>query len=290
MKKILLLLFIFLSHSFSVYSQDEVQSFVQQKAAPKEGLQAFMKEFVNKFDYKNADTIPNDVAEIKLRVKFIVEKDGSFNDITLVDDTYNFKNEVIRVLNEMPVWNAAMHEGRNVRSSFTLPITIRITPSAVTSPDEIVLKTPEEISTFNALLKSNKIDTDFFDLTCDCTLVRSSKNDELQTEEFLLYSQDNKASYTIAFRKMDLQQAQKELETVKSDAIRQKATVKNTKFNGIKTTEISINIPNGDYVDNYRMLFLYHNQYVIAVSVVSYKTQIADLLFDDLKENFKLKI
>ena len=122
-------------------------------------------------------------------------------------------------------------------------------------------------------------------------MAKSSKNDELQMEEFLLYSQDNKASYTIAFRKMDLQQAQKELETVKSDAVRQKAIVKNTKFNGIKATEISINIPNnGDYVDNYRMLFLYHNQHIIAINVASYKTQIADLLFDHLKENFKLKI
>ncbi len=94
----------------------------------------------------------------------------------------------------------------------------------------------------------------------------------------------------LSFRKMDLQQAQRELETVKSDAVRQKAIVKNTKFNGIKATEISINIPNGDYVDNYRMLFLYHNQHIVAVNVVSYKTQLADLLFKHLKENFKLKI
>lgn len=290
MKKILLLLFIFLAHSFSVYSQDEVQSFVQQKAAPKEGLQAFMKEFVNKFDYKNADTIPNDVAEIKLRVKFIVEKDGSFNDITLVDDTYNFKNEVIRVLNEMPVWNAAMHEGRNVRSSFTLPITIRITPSAVTSPDEIVLKNLEEINTFVTTLKSNKVETDYFDLTCNCSLARSSKNDELKSEEFYMPSQDQKASYNIAFRKLTSQQAKEEIETIENDAIKQNSVVKKVSFNGIDATEIHVNMPNGDYVNVYRMLFFYHNQYIVAVSVVSYKTQIADLLFDHLKQNFKLKI
>ena len=289
MKKILLLLLL-LIQNFSVFAQDEVKSFVQQKAYPKEGLQVFMKEFVNKFDYKNADKIPNDVTEIKLRVKFIVEKDGTFNDIKLLDDTYNFKNEVIRILNEMPVWNAAMHEGKNVRSSFTLPIIIRITPSEVTSPDEIVLKTSEEINTFNTSLKSNKVDTDYFDLTCDCTLARSSKNDELKSEDFYMTSQDQRASYNVTFRKVSSQQAKEEITTIEKDAANQKAVVKNIVFNGANATEIHVNIPNGDYVNVYRMLFFYHKEHVIAVSVASYKTQIADLLFDDLKENFKLKI
>lgn len=290
MKKTLLILFVFLTYNFSALAQDEVKSFVQQKAYPKEGLQVFMKEFVNKFDYKNADKIPNDVTEIKLRVKFIVEKDGTFNDIKLIDDTYNFKNEVIRILNEMPVWNAAMHEGKNVRSAFTLPITIRITPSEVTSPDEIVFKTPDEINTFKASLKSNKIDTDYFDLTCNCTLARSSKNDELKSEEFYMPSQDQTASYNVAFRKLSSQQAKEEIETIKSDAVKQNSVVKKVSFNGIEATELHVNVPNGDYVNVYRMLFFYHNEHVIAVSVVSYKKQIADLLFEHLKQNFKLKI
>lgn len=290
MRKILLLLLILIVNSFSVFAQDEVKSFVQQKAAPKEGLQTFMKEFVNKFDYKNADKIPNDVTEIKLRVKFIVEKDGTFNDIKLLDDTYNFKNEVIRILNEMPIWNAAMHEGKNVRSSFTLPITIRISPSEVTSPDEIVLKTPEEISTFNTSLKSNKVDTDYFDLICDCTLARSSKNDELKSEDFYMISQDQRASYNVTFRKVSSQQAKEEIAIIEKDAANQKAVVKNIVFNGANATEIHVNIPNGDYVNVYRMLFFYHKEHVVALSVASYKTQLADLLFKDLKENFKLKI
>jgi len=290
MKKTLLILFVFLTYNFSALAQDEVKSFVQQKAYPKEGLQVFMKEFVNKFDYKNADKIPNDVTEIKLRVKFIVEKDGTFNDIKLIDDTYNFKNEVIRILNEMPVWNAAMHEGKNVRSAFTLPKTIRITPSEVTSPDEIVFKTPDEINTFKASLKSNKVDTDYFDLTCNCTLARSSKNDELKSEEFYMPSQDQTASYNVAFRKLSSQQAKEEIETIKSDAVKQNSVVKKVSFNGIEATELHVNVPNGDYVNVYRMLFFYHNEHVIAVSVVSYKKQIADLLFEHLKQNFKLKI
>lgn len=282
MKKTLTLFLIFFITSFSAIAQEK-PIIPQKKAHPKEGLEVFYKNFINEF---KLPSVPKGIYEVTIRLKFIIEKDGSFSNIEVVDDNLNITEEAIRVLNIMPVWNAAVHEDKNVRSAFTLPIKIK-----VKDPDFNEFNNKEEKKAFLKTLYSNVVDTDYFNLECNCTLAKSSKNDELQMEEFLLYSQDNKASYTIAFRKMDLQQAQKELETVKSDAVRQKAIVKNTKFNGIKATEISINIPNnGDYVDNYRMLFLYHNQHIIAINVASYKTQIADLLFDHLKENFKLKI
>ncbi len=282
MKKTLTLFLMFFITSFSAVAQEK-PIIPQKKAHPKEGLEVFYKNFINEF---KLPSVPKGIYEVAIRLKFIIEKDGSFSNIEVVDDNLNITEEAIRVLNIMPVWNAAVHEGKNVRSAFTLPIKIK-----VKDPDFNEFNNKEEKKAFLKTLYSNVVDTDYFNLECNCTLAKSSKNDELQMEEFLLYSQDNKASYTIAFRKMDLQQAQKELETVKSDAVRQKAIVKNTKFNGIKATEISINIPNnGDYVDNYRMLFLYHNQHIIAINVASYKTQIADLLFDHLKENFKLKI
>lgn len=282
MKKTLTLFLIFFITSFSAIAQEK-PIIPQMKAHPKEGLEVFYKNFINEF---KLPSVPKGIYEVAIRLKFIIEKDGSFSNIEVVDDNLNITEEAIRVLNIMPVWNAAVHEGKSVRSAFTLPIKIK-----VKDPDFNEFNNKEEKKAFLKTLYSNVVDTDYFNLECNCTLAKSSKNDELQMEEFLLYSQDNKASYTIAFRKMDLQQAQKELETVKSDAVRQKAIVKNTKFNGIKATEISINIPNnGDYVDNYRMLFLYHNQHIIAINVASYKTQIADLLFDHLKENFKLKI
>lgn len=281
MKKILLILFVLLINNFSAFAQDK-SIIPQVKAQPKEGLEVFYKNFINEF---KLPSVPKGIYEVAIRLKFIVEKDGSFSNIEVVDDNLNITEEAIRVLKEMPIWNAAVYEGKYVRSSYTLPIKIK-----VKDPDSNEFNNKEEKKAFLKTLNTNVVDTDYFILECNCTLAKSSKNDALQTEEFLLYSQDNKASYTIAFRKMNLQEAQKELETVKSDAIRQKAKVKNTKFNGTKATEISINIPNGNYVDNYRMLFFYHNEYVIAVSVASYKTQIADLLFDDLKRNFKLKI
>lgn len=285
MKKILSLLLIIFISSFSAIAQEKIHSFVQQKASPKEGLQAFMKNFITEFNVPN---LPNEVKELKVRLKFIVEKDGSFSNIVVTDDKLNVGAEAIRVLKQMPSWNAAMHDGSNVRSSFILPITIKINNPEADANQPVYL-TEDAIKTFKDSLNSFLIDTDYFDLKCNCALVRSSKNDDLQSEEFIMQSQDNKATYNVALRKLNKEQAEKELETVKSEALKQNAKVNTVKFNGVSATEIIVNMPNGDYVDNYRMLFLYKKQYVVAVSVVSYKKQIADLLFGHLKHNFKLK-
>lgn len=109
MQKILFLLLITFAPVVSVLAQNENSSLVSEKARPIEGIQTFMEQFIEKFNYKNADKVPNDITEIKLRVKFIVEKDGTFNDINLVDDTYNFQKEVERVFSEMPIWKPAVY-------------------------------------------------------------------------------------------------------------------------------------------------------------------------------------
>lgn len=107
------------------FSEDEnkVHSFVQQKAAPNEGLAKFMQNYARKF---NAPDVGGNVTEIKVRLKFVVEKDGSFTDLQVLDDKQGVGNEAKRVLKAMPQWKPAQHNGKTVRSSFTLPITIKV--------------------------------------------------------------------------------------------------------------------------------------------------------------------
>ncbi len=108
------------------FSEDEnkVHSFVQQKAAPNEGLQAFFSSFIRKF---NAPDVGGNVNEISVRLKFVVEKDGSFTDVQVSGaDPHNMGREAIRVLKSMPKWKPAEHNGKKVRSSFTLPIKVRV--------------------------------------------------------------------------------------------------------------------------------------------------------------------
>ncbi len=104
--------------------ENKVWGFVQQKAAPNEGLEKFYQNFQRKF---NSPDVGGNVTEISVRLKFVVEKDGSFTDIQIAGpDPHNIGKEAIRVLKAMPKWKPAEHNGKTVRSNFTLPIKMRI--------------------------------------------------------------------------------------------------------------------------------------------------------------------
>lgn len=103
--------------------ENKVHSFVQQKAAPNEGLPKFMQNFSRKF---NAPDVGGNVKQIKVTLKFTVEKDGSFTDLQVLDDKQGVGNEAKRVLKSMPGWKPAQHNGKTVRSTFRLPITINV--------------------------------------------------------------------------------------------------------------------------------------------------------------------
>lgn len=96
---------------------------------PREGLAAFMQNFAREF--KAPENIKSD--EIKMRLKFIVETDGSFSNILTPQEYFKpdesylaLQEEAIRALKTMPEWKPAEHEGKIVRSTFTLPIKIRV--------------------------------------------------------------------------------------------------------------------------------------------------------------------
>ena len=104
--------------------ENKVYNFVSQKAVPNEGLERFYRNYGNRF---NAPDISGNVNEISLRLRFVVEKDGSFTDIKVVGpDPHGAGREAMRVLRSMPKWKPAQHNGKTVRSSFTLPIKIRV--------------------------------------------------------------------------------------------------------------------------------------------------------------------
>lgn len=102
---------------------DVVYVLKQNTAEPKEGFQKFYSNFAKKFSSQDLNTSAN---EIVVRVKFVVEKDGSFSDIQIIDDKFGVGKEAERILKTMPKWKAAHHNGRTVRSMFTLPIKIQL--------------------------------------------------------------------------------------------------------------------------------------------------------------------
>lgn len=61
----------------------------------------------------------------KVYVSFIIEKDGSINEIKILRDIgYGTGEEAIRVLKLSPNWKPGEQDGKKVRCSYGLPISI----------------------------------------------------------------------------------------------------------------------------------------------------------------------
>ncbi len=132
MKKILLFLLTF--YSFQTVQSQTVQSNPtvadDKNAYNTSGVEVIpvfpggIKEFYQ-FIGKNYQ-VPN-VPGLKGKViiSFVVEKDGSLNDIKVLRDIgYGTGIEAIRVLNLSPKWTPAEQNGQHVRCKYMLPLSI----------------------------------------------------------------------------------------------------------------------------------------------------------------------
>lgn len=291
MKQILFYIFITLISHQIVFSQEKnldenkVHSFVQQKAAPKEGLQVFYENFISEFKVPD---VSSDVTEIKVRLKFVVEKDGSFSDIKILEDQNGVGDEAIRVLKTMPAWNSATHQENVVRSSFTLPIKIKIKNSI--SSEEILLTSNDVIKSYVDSLEAYKMTNDFFEFSCNCGLYKSSKNDTYKTEEFFYESVDKKIYYNVVLRTVDAADTTDPFEAIIRDVENQNGRYNKITFNNHEAMEVILQMPNGDFINEYRTIFIAKETYFVAINVMSYNKQIVDLVFNQLKQKFILKI
>lgn len=85
------------------------------------GMQKFL-DFVGK-NYQAPD---EEGLKGKVYVTFVVEKDGSLTDIKVLRDIgYGTGKEAIRVLNKSPKWTPGEQNGKKVRCTFSLPISIQ---------------------------------------------------------------------------------------------------------------------------------------------------------------------
>lgn len=97
---------------------------IETKPEPKKGIQHFYK-FIGK-NYRTPD-IPRG-HKGKVIVKFVVEKNGEINEVSILKDIgFDTGEEAIRVLEKYGDWQPGMQRGQNVRCYFTLPISIQST-------------------------------------------------------------------------------------------------------------------------------------------------------------------
>lgn len=78
------------------------------------------------FVQKNYQTPEEEGLKGKVYVSFVVEKDGSLTDIKVLRDIgYGTGKEAIRVLNKCPRWTPGEQNGKKVRCTYSLPISIQ---------------------------------------------------------------------------------------------------------------------------------------------------------------------
>lgn len=256
------------------------------KAYPKEGLTNFMEEFIKKFDHKKSDDFPKSISEIRFKVKFNVESDGSFSDVEVVDDDFNFQNEVVRVFNEMPFWKAAVFEGRPVRSSFTLPVRIRLYSK---SSEENFFKTEEEIANYKRILKTNKIELNNFEFNCNCALAQTSSGKIHEIEDFIFVAQDNYALYSIGIRSAVSKDINYYIDFIKEKLEMYNGTYKEIQYKNQKAIEAKLNISDKNDTYYYRSIFFIEGDYLVSLNVTSFNKQVMNLTYEELLVDFKLK-
>jgi protein TonB len=80
----------------------------------------------NAFVAKNYQAPEEEGLKGKVYVTFVVEKDGSLTDIKVLRDIgYGTGKEAIRVLGKCPKWTPGEQNGKKVRCTFSLPISIQ---------------------------------------------------------------------------------------------------------------------------------------------------------------------
>ena len=275
------------SISSNVSSNDPVVVLVQKKARPKEGLEAFYKSFIEKFNSSKQLKSLKNVDKVSIKLRFIVEKDGSFSNLEVNDDKYNLGKEAIRVMKEMPNWEPAMHEGNLVRSSFTLPIGIKIDNENLKS-EEIFFKNERKIAEYLTLLNTNTIHYDLFSITCNCEEFSTKQSNEHNLQEFFLKSKLGEVWYSIILKEADLMESQAEMDFIKQNAINNNVSIEEISLNGYNGLVFPFLLKEEVKEEQLKTMFLSTDRHLIVVTIKSTNQQLTKLTFDHLLKNFKL--
>lgn len=256
---------------------NKVYSFVQKKAEPKEGMQKFLQTFTNEF---NSLVIPPKFDEISFKIKFIVEKNGTFSNVEIVENQHAFAyiQEIIRVLDKMPHWKPAKIKDEIVRSYHVIPIKLRFPMRNV---DKVLLE---------KTILERTISNEYFEFDCNCKLINSSTNRYDEVKEFSYNTSDNNVFYSITLKEIILHSEQHYFNIIKADAEKKKAIIKEIDYKNYRALESNFAIHNQENTYYNYTLYFVAGKYLINITVISANEQISKFNFADLKQTFKLKI
>lgn len=104
---------------------EEIFVVVENTAAPKGGLPAFYQDIGGRIKYPAPARRMR--IEGKVFVEFVVNKDGSIQDVKVVKGIgAGCDEEAVRVIQTSPAWTPARQRGKAVRQRMILPITFKL--------------------------------------------------------------------------------------------------------------------------------------------------------------------
>lgn len=105
----------------TIFDYDAVFEYVDEEAEYIGGFGAMMKFIQSNLVYPDDNSI--DISEFLLiRVKFIVEKNGTLSQIEVLNENPEFRKLYQELFAKMPPWKPAKHNGIVVRQQVFLPI------------------------------------------------------------------------------------------------------------------------------------------------------------------------
>lgn len=100
---------------------------VEQEAQYPGGIESLRKFVASRIEYPSRAIDRN--TEGRVMIKFVVEKDGSVSQVSIVKDIGDGCGaEAVRVIKQTKKWKPAMVNGKTVRSIFRFPVVFRIPP------------------------------------------------------------------------------------------------------------------------------------------------------------------
>ncbi|MDQ3392958.1 MAG: energy transducer TonB [Bacteroidota bacterium] len=104
---------------------DEIFSIVEDQPTPQGGMEAFYKYVGKNINYPAQARRMG--VEGKVYVQFVVDKDGSLNEVVAIKGIgAGCDEEAVRVVKSAPKWNPGKQRGRAVKVRMVIPITFRL--------------------------------------------------------------------------------------------------------------------------------------------------------------------
>ena len=112
----------FFTNAQNVIQEDSVYEFVEQMPEFPGGEKA-LSEYLFKINYPPISA-NDDFPRSKIWAEFVIDTTGAIINLKVTGSTDEFNQIVFQTIQNLPVWNPGVHNGRKVKVKYVVPIYI----------------------------------------------------------------------------------------------------------------------------------------------------------------------